>query len=134
MLENARLSALDIAKKAKMSVVTVLNRIKRLEKNGAIKSYSAIIDHEKLGYDVSAIIELRISKGKLFEVEEKIAKHKNVFAIYDVTGDVDAIVVAKFKNTVSLDRFLKKIQRYTFIERTTTKLVLNTIVEKNIHL
>jgi DNA-binding Lrp family transcriptional regulator len=134
LLENARLSAREIAKKTRMSVVTVLNRMKRLEKNGVINSYTTSIDYEKIGYDVQAIIELRISKGKLFEMEEKIATHKNVFAIYDVTGDVDAIVIAKFKNRISLDRFLKKIQKYDFIERTTTKLILNTIVEKMVEI
>ena len=133
ILENSRLSYRRIAKKAKISVVTVINRIRELEKQKIIKSYATELDYEKLGYDVQAIINLRISKGKLFEVEKKIACHPNVFAVYDTTGDFDSVVIAKFKNRKGLDAFLKKIQTYDFIERTETKLVLNTIKEGRVN-
>lgn len=113
-------------------MVTVINRVRELEKESIIKGYTAELDYEKLGYDVLAIILLRISKGKLFEVEKKIAIHPNVFAVYDVTGHFDCLIIAKFNNRKALDVFLKKIQAYDFVERTETSLVLNTIKEKNI--
>ncbi len=81
---------------------------------------------------VSIIIKLRISKGKLFEVEKKIAVNPHVFAVYDVTGHFDAVIIAKFKNRKSMDSFLKKIQTYEFIERTETNLILNEIKEQSI--
>ena len=130
--KNSRLSCREIARSVKVSVVTVLNRIKKFEQEGLIKSYSVVPDYEKLGYDVQAIIHLRISKGKLFEVEKKIATHPNVFAVYDTTGAFDCLAITKFKNRRSLDSFLKKIQKYDFIERTETQLILNTIKEENI--
>lgn len=129
LLENSRLSCREIAKRIGCSVATVVNRMRELEKNGIIKGYTTQLDYEKLGYDVQAVISLRISKGKLFEVEKKIAVHPQVFAVYDVTGNFDAIVVAKFKSRKALDTFLKKIQTYDFVERTDTKLVLNTFKE-----
>lgn len=132
LLDNSRLSFREIAKKAGVSVVTVINRVKELEKEKIIRSYTAELDYEKLGYDVQAVIQLRIAKGKLFEVEKRIATDPRVFAVYDTTGDFDALVIAKFKSRKILDNFLKKIQRYDFIQRTETKLVLNTIKEKNI--
>jgi len=85
---------------------------------------------KKLGYDVEVIIEIRISKGKLIEVEKEIANHPNIFAVYDVTGDFDAVIIARFKNRKSMDYFLKKIQTYDFIERTFTKFILHTIKEE----
>jgi len=132
LLDNSRLSFREIAKKAKVSVVTVINRVKEMEKEKVIRYYSAVLDYEALGYDVQAIIELRIEKGKLFEVEKKIAADPNVFAVYDTTGDFDALVIAKFRSRKSLDNFLKKIQKYDFVQRTETKLILNTIKEKYI--
>ncbi|MEK6904826.1 MAG: Lrp/AsnC ligand binding domain-containing protein, partial [Nanoarchaeota archaeon] len=81
---------------------------------------------------VHAIIRLQIAKGKLFEVENKIAVHPNVFAVYDVTGEFDALVITKFKSRKVLDTFLKKIQGYDFVQRTETQLILNTIKERNI--
>ena len=134
LLENSRLSCREIAKRVGCSVATVINRMRELEKQGIVKGYVAQLDYEKLGYDVQAVISLRISKGKLFEVEKKIAILHPVFAVYDVTGNFDAIVVAKFKSRKALDTFLKKIQAYDFVERTDTKLVLNTFKESPIKL
>lgn len=132
LLSNARLSSRDLAKETDVSIVTVLKRVKSLEQAGLIKYYTLGLDYEKLGYDVSVLIKLRIAKGKLFEVEGKIASDPHVFAVYDITGDFDAILLAKFKSRKSMDLFLKKIQTYDFVERTETSLILNTIKESNI--
>jgi DNA-binding Lrp family transcriptional regulator len=130
LLSDCRLSYRRIGRRLGLSAATVMNRMKKLEKEGIIKRYTAVLDYEKLGYDIHVIIELRISKGKLFEVEKKIAAHPNVMAVYDQTGPFDAAVIARFKSKAAMDRFLKQIQTYTFVERTETKLVLNTLKEK----
>ncbi|MEK6984199.1 MAG: Lrp/AsnC family transcriptional regulator [Nanoarchaeota archaeon] len=132
LVENSRLSLRQIAKKAMVSVATVMHHIKKLEHEGIIKGYTTKLDYDKIGYDIEVIINIRISKGKLFEVEKKIAMHPNVFAVYDVTGDFDAVVLARFPTRRQMDNFLKKLQTYEFLERTETKLVLNTIKEENI--
>lgn len=134
LLDNSRLSLRQIAKKANVSVATAMNHIKRLEKEGIINKYTAKLDYEKAGYDVEVIVEIRISKGKLFEVEKKIAMNPNVFAVYDITGPFDAVVLARFHTRRLMDNFLKKLQTYDFVERTETKLVLNTIKEVNIEI
>ena len=132
IIENSRLSLRQIAKKVDVSVATAMHRLNNLEKEKIIQNYTSQIDYEKLGYDVEVIIEVRISKGKLIDVEKKIAAHPNVFGIYDVTGAFDAVILARFKNRRQMDNFLKKIQTYEFVERTETKLVLQTIKEENI--
>jgi len=132
LLENSRLSYRQIAKKLKVSAATIMNRTKLLEKGGIIKNYTISIDYEKVGFDIEAIIEMRISKGKLIEVEKKIATNPNVFAVYDITGDFDAIILARFENRRKLDTFLKKIQTYDFVERVFTKIILNTLKEQQL--
>jgi len=132
LIMDSTLSYRDIAKKVKVSVATVMNRVNRLKKDGIIKRYTTIIDYDKIGFDVEVLIEVRISKGKLFQVEKEIAHHPNVFAVYDLTGNFDAAILARFKNRKSMDAFLKKIQTYDFVERTNTRLILNTIKEKQI--
>ena len=89
LLQNARASFRKVSRALKITSVTALNRIRKLEENGIIVGYSVKLDMEKAGFDVNAIMKLRISKGKLFEVEKKIAIHKNIVAVYDVTGDFD---------------------------------------------
>ncbi len=132
LLENSRLSYRQIAAKVGVSVATVLNRVKALEESNVIKSYSAQLDYEKLGYDVEVIIDIRVSKGKLYEVEKKILKHPNVFAVYDNTGHFDATIIARFPTRRLMDNFLKHIQSFDFVERTETKLILKTMKEEGI--
>ncbi len=117
-----------------ISFVTVMNRIKKLEKEKIITKYSARINFEKIGYDTSILILIKISKGKLFELEKKIASLPNVYAVYDITGEYDALVISKFKNTREMDLFIKKLQTFEFIEKTNTSLILNTIKEDQIRI
>ena len=132
LIVDSKLSYRDIGKQVKVSVATAMNRVKRLEKESVIKRYTTIIDYDRIGYDVEVLIEVRISKGKLFKVEKEIAHHPNVFGVYDITGDFDASILARFKNRKGMDAFLKKIQTYDFVERTNTRIILNTIKEKEI--
>lgn len=131
LLDDSRQSYRQIAKKLGVSAATIMNRVNELERT-IIKKYTAILDYEKLGYDVEVIIEIRISKGKLFEVEKEISHHPNVFAVYDVTGDFDAIILARFPTRRKMDSFIKKLQTFDFVERTNTRMILNTIKEKQV--
>ncbi|MBI4143298.1 Lrp/AsnC family transcriptional regulator [Candidatus Woesearchaeota archaeon] len=132
LIENSRLSLRQIAKKASISVATAMHHLKKLEKEAVIKKYSAKIDYEKIGYEILVMIEIRVSKGKLFEVEKKVAHHQNVFAVYDITGPFDSLILARFYTRRQLDNFIKKLQGYEFVERTETKLILNTIKDESI--
>ena len=109
LIEDSRLSYRQIAKKLGVSVATVMHRVNILEKDKVIKRNTSILDYEKLGYDIEVLIDVRIAKGKLMEVERKIAVNPNVFAVYDTTGDFDAVILARFHNRRNMDSFLKKI-------------------------
>ena len=134
LVENSKLSYRQIAKKLMISAATVMHRVQRLEAIGIIKKYTVNLDYEKLGFDIAVCIDIRVAKGKLFEVERQIAKLPNAQAVYDITGAFDAIVIAKFHNRKELDTFVKKIQTYDFVERTETRLVLNTIKEGTVQI
>jgi DNA-binding Lrp family transcriptional regulator len=127
LLSDARLSYRRIADEIGVSPPTVLARVKKLEKDSVIKFYSAILDHEKLGYDLTAIIEVTSVKGKI--VEKHIAKFPNVCAVYDITGLTDMIVIAKFKNRTQLSNFVKKDLALPYVDRTNTHVVLITVKE-----
>jgi len=133
LLADSRQSYRQIAKKLKVSTATVMNYVNELRKEKILKRYTTILDYDKIGFDVEVLIEVRISKGKLFQVEKEIAHHPNVFAVYDLTGDFDAAILARFRSRKGMDNFLKKIQTYDFVERTNTRLILNTIKEKEIN-
>ncbi|MGB9659168.1 MAG: Lrp/AsnC family transcriptional regulator [Nitrososphaerales archaeon] len=128
-LKDARSSFREVASKIGVAVGTVLSRTRKMEKAGLIKGYSVVLDHEKLGYELTAITEITVSKGKLLEMEKEIAKFPNICAVYDVTGLTDAIIIAKFRNREELSKFTKVLLGMPFVERTNTHIVLTTVKE-----
>ena len=129
LLRDCRRSYRAIARKAGTSVGTILTRIRRMEKSGVIKGYTAILDHEKLDYQLTVIAEITVSRGKLLEMEEAISKLPNTCAVYDVTGLTDALVIAKFHDREELSKFTKSLLAMPFVDRTNTHIVLTTVKE-----
>jgi Lrp/AsnC family transcriptional regulator, regulator for asnA, asnC and gidA len=134
LIDDAKIPLRELASRLGVSFVTIMNRIKRLEKEGVIKGYTTQIDYDKTGYNIHVLIEVRIAKGKLLELEKKIARSPTVNCVYDTTGEFDATIIGRFRSTRAMDNFLKHIQTFDFVERTNTKLILNTIKEKPIRL
>jgi DNA-binding Lrp family transcriptional regulator len=126
---DARQSFRELAKKSGVSVVTVAQRVRKMEHEGVVKGYAAMLDQEKLGYEITTITEVTVSKGKLVEVQEKIAKLNFVCAVYDVTGIEDSIVISKFRSRDDVSKFTKELLSVPHVERTNTHLVLNTYKE-----
>lgn len=127
--KDARRSLRCISRSLGISVTTLSNRMSRMEKAGVIKGYSVMTDPEGMGFDLTAIIEIVVSKGKLMEVEREIAKMRNVSAVYDITGETDAIIIAKFKKRSDMSSFIKSLLATRYIERTNTHVVLNIVKE-----
>jgi len=128
--QDARKSFRDIARDLEVSISTVSNRVKRLESEGIILGYAPLLDEKKLGYDVLAVIGIRISKGKLLEVQRKIAREDKVIDVYDVTGEYDSVVIARLRNTKELDAFIKRLVAMENVERTYTQVVLNVVKQE----
>jgi len=128
--QDARKSFRDIARELEVSISTVSNRVKRLEAEGIILGYAPLLDEKKLGYDVLAVIGVRISKGKLLEVQRKIAREDKVVEVYDVTGEYDSVIIARFRNTKELDAFIKKLVAMENVDRTYTQVVLNVVKQE----
>jgi DNA-binding Lrp family transcriptional regulator len=125
--KRGRDSYREIARSIDVSPATVMKRIRAMEKEGIITGYRPVIDYDRLGYDFFVMVDVRVAKGKLQQIEKKIARNPSVVSVYDNTGSFDTTVMARFKNRSSLDRFIKRLQTYDFVERTETKLILNTI-------
>ena len=106
------------------------SHIKNLENKKIIRGYFADINPEKVGFTLTSVINLRITKGKIMDLQAVIAKHPRVFGVYDVTGEWDSLVLARFKNREEMDDFIKNTLSQKNIERTSTSLVLNTVKEE----
>jgi len=128
---DGRMSFREIAEKLKVAEGTVYNRVNKLKETGVIRSFLVDIDYSKLGYDLTAVIGVKVRGGHLPEIEARISKSKNVTAVYDVTGEYDAIVVAKLPDRDALNGLVKSLTALENVERTYTMLALNVVKEKH---
>jgi DNA-binding Lrp family transcriptional regulator len=128
-LSDSRSASREVAKYSGVSAATVIARTRRLEQRGVIKGYSVIIDHEKIGYQLTVVTEVTASQGKLVEIEREAARLPNVCAVYDVTGATDFMIVAKFRDRRELSSFTKSLLSMPYVERTNTHVVLTTVKE-----
>jgi len=127
--KDSRLSFNKIAVRARISVGTAYNRIKNMEAKGILKGYTVVIDTEKLGYNLTAVIFVQAEGANSIVLEEEIAKANNVIAAYDVTGEFDAAIIAKFKDRNDLSSFIKHLAAKAYVKRTITNVSLQTVKE-----
>ena len=126
---DARRSHREIARRLGLSPTTVAHRVAELERQGTLQGFVPLLDDEAVGWDLHAVVGIRISKGRLGEVEARLAKDERAYAIYDVTGEFDALVIGRFRDRRDLDRLVKHALQDPNIERTNTQVILNRVKE-----
>jgi DNA-binding Lrp family transcriptional regulator len=127
---NARKSFREIAKEVGTSTTAVIHAVKKMETAGGIRGYVPVVNPEYFGLHLTALVAVRISKGKLIETQKKISQDPRVTAVYDVTGDWDSFIIGYFKDREDLNRFVKKLLALPFVDRTMTHIVLNVVKEE----
>jgi Lrp/AsnC family transcriptional regulator for asnA, asnC and gidA len=126
---DGRASHRELAQRTGYSLATVNRRIRALEAARVIRGYSAIVDPEALGWTLTAIIGLRIDKGHVRAVHEKISSDPRIFGVYDVTGEWDGLVLVRLRGREDLDDLVKTTLSLPHINRTNTMVVLKTVSE-----
>ena len=86
LTENGRISYVELSEKVNLSRVAVKGRIDNLIKEGVIEKFSAIINSEKIGKNVSAFFDIDVTPMKLQTVAQSLADHPNVASVYQMTG------------------------------------------------
>lgn len=127
--KDSRRSYRDIARAIGVATGTVYNRIKSLTEAGVITGYASVIDASKVGYELTALILLQVAGKHLMDTEREIAKFGNVFCVYDITGEFDAAILAKFRSREEMNRFIKRLVAMPHVKRTVTSFVLNVVKE-----
>ena len=128
ILQNTgRDSASHIANEIGMSVPAVSERIHKLEENGIIAGYEAIVDPKKVGLDVAALITLVSDSSHHFEEVVQMAnKTKEVVKCFTTTGSGSHVLIVNTENSQSLELLLKEIQAWPGVLRTETQLILSS--------
>jgi DNA-binding Lrp family transcriptional regulator len=128
--KDCRRSYRKLATETGLSPAALIDRMKKLEKKGFIKGYSAKLDYGRLGYEFEAMVQISITHGAaLLEVQKRIAKLNGVCAVYDITGKYDSMAILKCKSRQELSALIKKILDLPKVEKTNTNMILNVIKE-----
>ena len=128
--ENAKTPYSKISEKLGVSEATVHLRIKKLIRLGVIKHFQAIVDPEKVGKKVLAIVAITAVPQKYEKVLEELKKMPEVYEIYDVTGEYYTITKVRVSNRDELARVLDRIGSIDGVESTRTMYVLRVIKEE----
>lgn len=129
--EDARLSFRKIAERVDSTAVTVINHVEKMEEAGVINGYTVDLNYQELGYDVTAVIRVRVKGKHLEAIEERLGQHDNVLAVYEVTGDTDILVISRFASRKELGSFvIETLAGQDDIEETITHIAFDTYLER----
>ena len=131
ILQNSGRSRLaDIADEVELSAPAVLERVKKLEVNGVIKGYQALLDGKKVGKDITAFIGVSVGNQRdIDKFATQMLRNPDVLECHHITGDESFILKVKSANTTSLEKLLDEIRSVEGVTRTVTRVVLSTAKE-----
>ena len=129
LMGDGRASLREIGEQLDVSVTTVSNHLSTLEADGVIQGFTPRIDYGALGYDVTAILQLKIEGDALPEITDRLADYDGMISVYEVTGDYDVIAVGKFEDTDGMNRQIKSLLTDPDVRESNTSVVLNAVVE-----
>ncbi|MFH1394322.1 MAG: Lrp/AsnC family transcriptional regulator [Candidatus Micrarchaeota archaeon] len=126
LVDNAKTPTKELARKLGIHPNTLLQRIKRLEKEEVIKKYMAKIDYSKVGYDLHVILMMRVRKGRAGDLEQlkDLLKIKEIETLYATTGMWDLIGSVRVKNRQHLLDVIQRIGKNKIVTKTSSYLTL----------
>jgi Lrp/AsnC family leucine-responsive transcriptional regulator len=129
LIEDGRRTYDDIARRVSLSAPAVKRRVDRLRRQGALRGFTAVIDHAALGDHTEALLELFFAPGTpLEQVALTLRAYPEVMEAWSVTGDADAIARVRTHDNGDLERVIMDLQRDGLVQRTRSQVVLSRLV------
>lgn len=128
LTKDARMNASQISQKVNLSISAVIERMKKMEASGLIKGYTAVIDEKLAGYNVQAMISIRLEHPKYNEeFNRQMCSHERVMECFYITGDFDYIARIGVSSTEELTKVLNDIKQMPGVSLTRTYVVLDNV-------
>lgn len=128
---NARRSFQDIGSRVALSPPAVKRRVDRLEADGVIRGYAAVVNPAAMGWHTQAFVSL-FCEGRMSaaEVRGAVSAHPEVVAAYTVAGEASAILHVSARDTAHLEQALERLRDAPGIIRTQTQVVLSALFDR----
>src|SRR5215210_6960022 len=129
--QDARRSFQSIGLRVSLSAPAVKRRVDRLEAEGVLRGYTALVDPARFGWGTHAFVAL-FCEGRMaaHEVRAAVERHPEVEAAYTVAGEASAIVHVRARDTAHLEETLERLRDRPGVTRTQTQIVLSTLFER----
>ena len=128
LTKDARMNASQISQKVNLSVSAVIERMKKMETSGLIRGYTAVVDEKLAGYNVQAMISIRLEHPKYNqEFNRQMCNHQCVMECFYITGDFDYVARIGVSSTDELTKVLHDIKQIPGVSLTRTYVVLDNI-------
>ena len=117
LVEDGRLSNVELAQKLETSEGTVRRRIQTLTDRGFIRGFTALLNYDLFGYAIKAHVDLLVEKKNLEEVAHKLLEMDNICSLYRVIGDYNLATVIVFKNISELQEFIDQFSELKSVNK-----------------
>jgi Lrp/AsnC family transcriptional regulator, leucine-responsive regulatory protein len=126
---DGRMSFTDLARETGLSVSAVHQRVRRLQKRGVIRGYSAVLDHEAVGLPLTAFVSIKpIDPSAPDDAPDKLAHLDGIEACHSVAGEESYILKVRVTSPFALEELLQQIRAAANVSTRTT-VVLSTPYE-----
>ncbi len=129
--ENARRSFKDIGEDVNLSPPAVKRRVDRLEADGVIRGYAAVVDPAAFGWHAEAFVDLYCDGRMPGEaIKRAVGSEPGVVSAHTVAGEASAMLHVRARDTAHLEEALERIRDAPGVIRTQTQIVLSTLFER----
>jgi DNA-binding Lrp family transcriptional regulator len=129
--QEGNISNAELARRISLSPPATYARVRRLEEQGYIRQYAALLNPEKLGYDMLCFVQISLQlhqPGQVQGVREAIRQFPEVLECYHVTGEYDYLLKVVIHNRKDLERFVvERLTPVPGVARIHTSLVLTQV-------
>ena len=131
LVEEGRRSASEVGRLVNLSPAAAKRRIDRLEADGIIRGYTAIVDHASMGVTLEAFTELRFAGStQVGDIDAAVADLPEVVESFTISGDPDALVRLRVRDVDHLKRVIDRIRRTGIVTGTKTLIVLGSTSQR----
>lgn len=129
LLHDGRASARNLADELDVSVTTISNRLRSLSETGIINGFTPIVAYDELGYNVTAILKLKVAGDALPDVTDSLRNRTQIVSVYETIGDYDVLAIGKFTDIDDMTEQVRAINGDSDINQANTNIAHNIIVE-----
>lgn len=128
-LENGRATAAELAAVADLAEDTVSDVRRALEDRGVVTGYRPRLAYDRLGFDLTAVLEVVAAGCERATVRDRLASLPHVLSCYEVTGTADVFAIARYRSPTRLDAETRALASHPAIESLSVHVVLETLIE-----